>query len=68
MNFSLSDGDGILLERIDEATIRLDDGSFGICVHCRAEVGPARLEAVPWASYCINCQELEEKGRLPREE
>ena len=68
LNFSLSDSDGNLLERIDEATTRLDDGSFGVCVHCHSELGPARLEAVPWASYCINCQELEEKGRLPREE
>ena len=68
LNFSLSDSDGILLNRIVEATARLDDGTFGICVHCRNELGRARLEAVPWAPYCIDCQELEEKGRLPADE
>ena len=65
LNFSLSDSDGILLNRIVEATARLDDGTFGICVHCSNELGRARLEAVPWAPYCIDCQELEETGRLP---
>ena len=68
LNFSLSDSDGILLNRIVEATARLDDGTFGICVHCSNELGRARLEAVPWAPYCIDCQELEEKGRLPADE
>ena len=68
LNFSLSDSDGILLNRIVEATARLDDGTFGICVHCSNELGRARLEAVPWAPYCVDCQELEEKGRLPADE
>ena len=36
---------------------RIHDGSFGICQRCEEDIHPKRLAAVPWAAFCINCQE-----------
>ena len=46
-----------LLRQIWAALDRIDDGSYGSCLACGAEIQPERLEAVPWASYCTRCQE-----------
>lgn len=62
--FSLSDSERQLLIQVDEALARMDNGAFGNCVHCGREIGERRLEALPWARYCIDCQELKEKGLL----
>lgn len=43
------------LRRIDAALGRIDDGSYGICVKCGAEIAPARLEAVPETPLCAAC-------------
>lgn len=62
--FSLSDTERQLLFQVDEALGRMEVGTYGECVHCGREIGEKRLEAVPWARYCIDCQELKEKGLL----
>lgn len=62
--FSLSDGERQRLIQIDAAFRRMDAGAFGECTHCANAIGLARLKAVPWASLCISCQELEEQGLL----
>ncbi len=62
--FSLSDNERRILIRIDDAFQRLEDGSYGRCTHCSEPIGLPRLQALPWASYCIGCQEREEKGLL----
>ncbi len=62
--FTQSTNDRQLLARVEEALGRIRDGSFGECVNCGDEVNPKRLEAVPWARYCINCQEKVEQGQL----
>ncbi len=62
--FSLSDNERRMLIRIDEAFKRLDEGSYGSCTFCNEPIGLARLEALPWAQYCIGCQEREEMGLL----
>jgi len=36
---------------------RTDDGEFGVCVECEEPISPKRLAAVPWAAYCLHCQE-----------
>ena len=36
---------------------RIEEGSFGICQECDQDIHPKRLAAVPWATYCIRCQE-----------
>ena len=64
LNFSLSDGERNLLMLIDEAFARVKDDTFGTCTNCGATIGEKRLHAVPWTPYCIDCQELQEKGLL----
>ena len=64
LNFSLSDSDRETLVLIDEALERLGANEYGSCVNCGIEIGMKRLEAVPWAPYCIDCQELNERGML----
>ena len=39
------------------AMVRIQEGSFGTCQECDEDIHPKRLAAVPWASYCIRCQE-----------
>ncbi len=64
LNFSLSDGERGVLMLIDEAFARIKEGNFGTCTNCGNTIGEKRLQAVPWTSYCIDCQELQEKGLL----
>ena len=46
------------LTQIDAALKRIGRGEFGICLDCEEEISPKRLAAVPWAGYCLHCQEL----------
>ena len=62
--FSLSDGERQLLLQIQEALARMENGAYGACVHCGDTIAMPRLQAVPWTRYCIDCQELQEKGML----
>jgi DnaK suppressor protein len=64
LNFSLSDTERNLLMAIEEAFNRMKDGTYGVCTNCGTVIGEKRLHAVPWTSYCIDCQELQEKGML----
>ena len=64
LNFSLSDTERNLLMAIEEAFSRLKDGSYGSCTNCGTVIGEKRLQAVPWTPFCIDCQELQEKGLL----
>jgi RNA polymerase-binding protein DksA len=63
--YSLTDGERSTLLQIDDAIARIDDGSYGFCVNCGQVMAEKRLTAVPWAPYCVDCQELSEKGMLP---
>ena len=51
------------LEAVDAALARLDAGTYGRCTNCHAEISPERLEALPWAALCIDCQRM--AGRRP---
>jgi DnaK suppressor protein len=51
------DRDSNLLRNVRSALRRIEENSFGICVHCQEEISPGRLVAVPWAPFCIRCQE-----------
>jgi len=62
--FALSDVERRMVIQIDESLMRIQKGTFGICTHCGCMIGRPRLEAVPWAKFCIDCQEKEEKGLL----
>ena len=50
------------LEAVEAALARLDDGSFGACVRCGLPIAPERLEALPWAAHCIDCQRIVGRG------
>ncbi|MGD2205784.1 MAG: TraR/DksA C4-type zinc finger protein [Anaerolineae bacterium] len=45
-----------LLTKIEDALARFERGTYGLCTHCRAEIDPARLKALPYATYCLRCQ------------
>ena len=47
---------------VTAALYRTQDGSFGTCAHCGSEINKRRLEAVPWTSLCIRCQEAADRG------
>ncbi len=62
--FGKSSGDRAILQLIEEALARIEDKTYGNCVHCENPIQPKRLEAVPWTRHCIQCQDLLEKGLL----
>lgn len=64
LSFSLSDVERNMLMLIDEAFNRMNAGTYAICTNCGVEIGEKRLQAVPWTPFCIDCQELQEKGML----
>ncbi len=57
------DRESNLLRMVRAALRRIEDGSFGTCMHCEEDISPKRLNAVPWAPYCIQCQELADRNR-----
>ena len=65
---SMSANDRKLLELIDEALVRVEAGEYGECVNCGEPVQEKRLDAVPWARYCLKCQDLQERGLLNMDE
>jgi DnaK suppressor protein len=52
------------LREVSAALRRLDTGTFGVCGSCEEEISAKRLAAVPWASFCIVCQEAADKERM----
>jgi DnaK suppressor protein len=64
LNFSLSDGERNSLKLVEEALDRVRVGTYGSCTNCGNTIGDKRLQAIPWTAYCIDCQELVEKGLL----
>jgi DnaK suppressor protein len=46
-----------LLREIEAALTRLKSGQYGVCLRCEEEISPKRLDAVPWAAFCVRCQE-----------
>jgi DnaK suppressor protein len=61
ISFILSDREREKLQAIQEALERIEDGSYGICDSCEAEIAPARLEAMPFTRLCVSCQSDREK-------
>ncbi len=52
------------LSQVIAALHRMAEGRYGVCMHCEATIGVKRMEAVPWTSSCIDCQERIEKGEM----
>ena len=63
---SLSEMDRKQILLVQDALRRIDRGEYGLCLQCGQEILRKRLEVAPWARHCVRCQELEERGLLPR--
>lgn len=57
------DRESRLLRNVRAALRRIDQGTFGVCARCEEEISPKRLAAVPWAPYCIRCQEEADRSQ-----
>ena len=53
----LKQTDAKILQAIDEALMRIEKGTFGICRDCGEPIAEARLNAIPWTRVCITCKE-----------
>ena len=51
-----------MLESIEEALARIENGTYGTCERCGKQIAEERLEAIPYATRCIDCQRLVERG------
>ncbi len=56
LSFSQSENETQLLQMVNAALQRMTDGTYGTCLNCAREIGLKRLDAVPWAHLCIDCQ------------
>jgi len=55
------------LQMVNEALARMGTDEFGMCLNCEDKITQKRLEAIPWARYCLKCQELVEQGMVDDE-
>jgi RNA polymerase-binding protein DksA len=55
-----------LMNQIDAALVRMDNGDFGICERCGKPIGAERLEAFPYVANCIECQSTIEREQALR--
>jgi DnaK suppressor protein len=55
------DRDSNLLRKVRGALRRIEEGSFGVCLHCEEDISAKRLAAVPWTTFCIQCQEIADR-------
>jgi RNA polymerase-binding protein DksA len=62
-NLGLASSEQDLLNQIDEALRRIEEGNYGICEVCSKPIAQKRLLAVPYARFCIKCQSEEEKKK-----
>ena len=62
--FHQSSNERSVLQLIEEALARIQEGNYGQCVHCGGPMESKRLEAVPWARHCVPCQEKQDQGLL----
>jgi DnaK suppressor protein len=57
------DRDSVLLRNVRAALDRIEEGSFGVCLHCEEDISPKRLAAVPSTAFCIVCQEIADRSQ-----
>lgn len=62
------DRESNLLRHVRAALGRIDEGTYGICLHCEDEISLKRLNAVPQTPYCISCQELADRHKEAEQE
>ncbi len=57
IQLKLKQTDAKILQAIDEALKRIEEGTFGVCRDCGEPIAPPRLNAIPWTRVCISCKE-----------
>ena len=62
IDYSLEENSEHVLRAIDGALQRIEDGTFGICETCGQPISEERLEAIPYATQCIDCRRKGERG------
>jgi DnaK suppressor protein len=62
IQLKLKQTDAKILRNIEEALVRIDKGTYGICRDCGERIAEARLNAIPWARLCIKCKEKEKQS------
>jgi RNA polymerase-binding protein DksA len=62
IDYTLEENSENVLSSIDGALARIEQGTYGICVTCGKPISQERLAAIPWATQCIDCKRLEERG------
>ncbi len=61
LTLRLRDREKYLIQKIDHALTRIEDGTFGICEECSEPISVKRLEVRPETTLCIRCKEEQEK-------
>ncbi len=62
MKMRLGNRESLYFKKVEEALLRIKEGTYGLCLDCGAQIGLKRLEARPTAELCIDCKESQEKG------
>ena len=62
IDYTLEENSEHVLSAIDDALKRIEEDTFGVCVNCGKAISEERLAALPWATTCIDCKRLEERG------
>jgi RNA polymerase-binding transcription factor len=62
MASTLEENSNHVLGAIDASLLRIEAGTFGICERCGNPIPEERLEALPWATLCIDCKRKQERG------
>lgn len=60
--FELSDNERMTIDQIEAALRKIDKGTYGVCESCRNPIAKPRLQALPFARYCITCQSSSERA------
>lgn len=67
VTLAVSENESRQLKFIEEALQRIEDEEYGLCLNCKKPIQERRLEVIPWARYCLSCQELVEQGLIDEE-
>ena len=64
MLFELSDNERVMLDQIEGSLRKMEKGAYGLCESCQKTIAKARIQAVPFARYCIQCQSTAESAAV----
>jgi RNA polymerase-binding protein DksA len=62
IDYTLEENSENVLKEIDRALQKIEAGTFGTCENCGKPIAEERLQAIPYATHCIDCKRLQERG------